>query len=56
MVNPDMFVSNAGTITITSHNKTTKRIEGTFSFPADPFGPDGDGHTLTEGTFAVTYN
>jgi hypothetical protein len=54
--NSTTFVSNAGTITITSHNTTTKRIVGTFSFPADPFIPGGDGHTVMEGAFAITYN
>ena len=54
-VSSNIFMSNTGTITITTHNTTTKRIEGTFSFTADPISAEGDGHALTEGTFAVTY-
>lgn len=54
-VSPDIFVSSEGTLTITSHNKTTRRVEGTFSFEAVDFMEELPGHTITQGTFAVTY-
>lgn len=49
------FVSSSGTLKITSHNKTTRRVEGTFSFDAVDFMEELPGHTITQGTFAVTY-
>jgi hypothetical protein len=50
------FVSSTGTLTITKHDKSASRIEGTFSFEAVPFFEEGDGHNITEGSFAITYN
>lgn len=48
--------SVSGSLNITSHNTTTKRIEGTFSFSAQPFPMGGSTISVTEGSFAVTYN
>jgi hypothetical protein len=50
------FVSTEGTLTITKHDVALKRVEGTFSFDALPPLGEGDGHTITQGAFAVTYN
>jgi hypothetical protein len=50
------FVSSEGTLTITKHDKSAKRVEGTFSFEAEPFIQEGETHVITAGTFAVSYN
>jgi hypothetical protein len=47
--------SMSGTLTILSHNTTTKRIRGTFSFHAETILPPVLSTELTEGFFAVTY-
>lgn len=47
--------SHSGTLKITSHNQTTKRIKGTFSFTTLPFHVDGSGHTFANGSFDVEY-
>jgi len=44
-----------GTMTITSHNPTTKRIQGTFSFAASSIIPPVINHNITERTYDVTY-
>jgi hypothetical protein len=49
------YASVSGTLTITAHNKTTKHIEGTFNFSAEPFGFEGSNISATEGAFSVTY-
>ena len=48
-------VSTSGSVVITLHNTTTKRIEGTFSFQAEPFPMGGTAVSITNGTFAVSY-
>ncbi|TGD59857.1 DUF6252 family protein [Flavobacterium humi] len=45
----------AGTMTIISHDTTTKRIKGTFSFTASTMMPPIVTHQITAGTFDVTY-
>jgi len=48
--------SSVGSVTITSHNTSTKRIRGTFNFTAVPFiGTTGPTRQLTAGFFAITY-
>lgn len=55
-VNSSTFlVSTTGTLTILTHNIATKRVTGTFSFTATPFGGAGSAAVLTEGSFAATY-
>lgn len=44
-----------GTMTIISHNPTTKRVKGTFSFLAATFLPPIMTRNITVGTFDVTY-
>ncbi|MES2544368.1 MAG: DUF6252 family protein [Bacteroidota bacterium] len=51
-----VFASSSGTLTITSHNTSTKKIMGTFSYTAAPFGGTGSNHQITQGTFNITYN
>lgn len=50
-----VFVSSTGTLTITKHDTSLKRVEGTFSFDAVDFFEEGEGHEITNGSFAVTY-
>jgi hypothetical protein len=52
----DSYESDAGSqVTISKHDKTAKRIEGTFNFNGKTF-PNGDKNvTVSEGSFAVTY-
>ncbi len=56
----DVYASaiGTGTLTITSHNTSTKQIEGTFSYVATP--APGNSNTnsfnITEGSFAVDYD
>jgi hypothetical protein len=50
------FVSTSGTLKITKNDTSAKRVEGTFSFEAEPFFEEGDGHTITAGSFSVSYN
>lgn len=45
---------NNGTLTIISHNTTTKRIIGTFSFIASPL-TSGTPVTITNGYFSITH-
>jgi hypothetical protein len=53
--NATMYQSTSGSITISSHDKTNDRIEGTFSFNGSQF-PSGEGTvTVTNGSFAVSY-
>jgi hypothetical protein len=49
------FESVSGSVTITKHDKTKKRIEGIFSFTAEEFPSGGSPITVTGGTFAVSY-
>lgn len=49
------FISNSGSLTISKHDKTNKRIEGTFSFVATPYLSGTGSVTVTEGEFAVSY-
>jgi Family of unknown function (DUF6252) len=44
-----------GTMTINSHNTSTKRIKGTFSFIAESF-TSAVTHNISEGSFDITYN
>jgi hypothetical protein len=58
--NPDSNPSNSqastsGTLTILSHNTTTRRIRGNFSFHGETILPPVQTTELTEGFFAVTY-
>ena len=55
-VGMDIFMSTTGSLTITKHDKTLKRVEGSFSFTAEPFLETGTEHTITQGTFAITYH
>ena len=54
-VNMESFVSSSGTLTITKHDKSLKRVEGSFSFAASDFFEESGEVNITEGTFAVTY-
>ncbi len=47
--------ATSGTLTILTHNTTTKRIRGTFNFHAETILPPVISSELTEGFFAVTY-
>ncbi|ULC60872.1 DUF6252 family protein [Flaviramulus sp. BrNp1-15] len=49
-------VSDNGTLTITSHDVTNKRIIGTFNFNASSLLGGGGSYEITEGSFDVTYN
>src|SRR5688500_16602989 len=53
--NGKTFVSVSGTLKITVHNKTTKHIEGTFTFSAEPFGFEANNVSGTEGVFSINY-
>lgn len=49
-------ISSSGTITFTTFNTTTKKVIGTFSFECtDTAGGTGN-HSITSGTFDITYN
>lgn len=48
-------VSDSGTLKITSHDTTNKRIIGTFSFSASSILGTGSSYEITEGSFDVTY-
>ncbi|MFV8344478.1 DUF6252 family protein [Flavobacterium sp. ZB4P13] len=49
-----IFGADTGTITITSHDKVNKKVSGTFKFSANSFFST-EKHTITEGTFSVSY-
>lgn len=52
----ESFVSESGTLTITSHDIANKRIVGTFNFVATSFLGGDESYEVTEGSFDVTYN
>jgi hypothetical protein len=52
---PTGIFGGEGTVNIISHNPTTKRIKGTFSFAASTLIPPVVTHNITEGTFDITY-
>lgn len=52
---PSGIFGGAGTMTVISHNTTTKRIKGTFSFTASTMMPPIVTHAITQGTFDVAY-
>lgn len=52
---PAGVYSGTGTLTIVSHNLTTKRVTGTFSFTAATLIPPILSKQITVGTFDVTY-
>lgn len=47
--------TGAGMLKISTHDKTKKRIIGTFQFTASPFLSTGTSYEITEGSFDVTY-
>lgn len=49
------FHYGEGTITITTHNRETNLLMGTFSCSAVPFGSGVGTYEITEGKFCVTY-
>lgn len=49
------FAAESGTVTIISHNTTTKRIKGTFEYFATSVLLPSENYDITEGTFEVTY-
>lgn len=53
--NGKTYASVSGTLKIAVHNKTTKHIEGTFNFSAEPFGFEASNVTATDGVFSVDY-
>lgn len=53
--NPSNIFGGTGSVTIISHNTTTKRVKGTFSFNASTLLPPISSRSITEGTFDVTY-
>lgn len=48
------FAADSGTLTITSHDTTNKRVIGTFDFTATSFLGTGS-HKITEGSFDIKY-
>lgn len=54
MTGQNIFVSDPGKVTITTHNTTTKHIVGTFQFTATSF-LNLTTHTITNGSFDVYY-
>ena len=48
------FSGDSGTLTIVSNNISTKKIKGTFNFLGKSLSTT-DTHTISEGTFDVTY-
>lgn len=55
-LNPNTYESTSGSVKITAHSTTSKHIEGTFSFSAEPFGFEAETIAVTEGAFVITYN
>jgi hypothetical protein len=53
--NGQIYTSVSGSLKITAHNKTTKHIEGTFNFSAEPFGFEAATITITTGAFSIDY-
>ncbi len=53
--NPANIFGGTGSITIISHNTTTKQVKGTFSFVAATILTPIVSRTITDGTFDVTY-
>lgn len=51
----EFFSSESGKVVITIHDKTNKRIVGTFYFTATSFLTPDVEHEITEGSFDVTY-
>ena len=49
-----IFGAEIGSVTITSHDKTNKKIVGTFKFTANSFLVN-ETHNITEGAFSVFY-
>lgn len=49
------YVSASGTLKITEHNKSTKKITGTFDFKGEVFGDPTKTANITSGSFSVTY-
>ena len=53
--NPANIFGGTGSLTIISHNTTTKRISGTFNFTAATLLPPIVSKAITVGTFDITY-
>lgn len=53
--NEDTGYSISGTMTITSHNQTTRRVKGTFSFTTQSLFIEDFGYSFTNGSFDVEY-
>jgi hypothetical protein len=53
--NPSNIHGGTGSVTIISHNTSTKRIKGTFTFNAETLFPPISSKLITEGTFDITY-
>jgi len=53
--NGETYTSISGELKITAHNKTTKHIEGTFTFTAEHFLLEEGNVSATEGIFSVNY-
>lgn len=53
--NGETYASISGELKITAHNKTTKHIEGTFTFIAEHFLLEEGNVSATEGVFSVDY-
>jgi hypothetical protein len=49
------YESSSGKLQISKHDKTAKRIEGTFNFKGQIFPTGGGNLSVTNGSFAVTY-
>jgi len=49
------YLTSSGSLTISKHDTSAKRIEGTFNFIADPISGEGKSVTVTDGAFAITY-
>lgn len=53
--NPDNYITDNGSITITEHNTSTKQIKGTFSLTAHNSDDVSDIVTITNGKFVAIY-
>jgi len=51
-----VYESLSGKLTISKHDKISKRLEGTFNFNGELFPTGGGAVAVTDGKFAVSYN
>lgn len=51
----DTTLADSGSITITSHDTAARTIVGTFNFVSTPVASTTPEHTITDGSFSVSY-